>query len=131
MPTTFVTPEPISVTVALGVGDIRIVASDRTDTVVEVRPSNAAKQSDATAAEQTRVDYANGRLSIKAHKSWRQHTFRGGGESIDVEIALPAGSHVRGEAGAAALRCTGRLGECRYKAGVGDVHLDQAGPVQL
>ena len=37
---TFDTPEPISVTVEFGVGDLRIVASDRTDTMVEVRPSD-------------------------------------------------------------------------------------------
>ena len=75
----------------LGVGDLRIVASDRTDTMVEVRPSDAAKKADMTAAEQTRVEYAGGRLLIKAPKSWRQYTFRGGGESVDVQVELPAG----------------------------------------
>ena len=128
---TFDTPEPISVTVELGVGDIRIVASDRTDTVVEVRPSNGAKKSDVTAAEQTRIEYANGMLLIKAPKGWRQYTFRGGDESIDVQIDLPAGSHVRGGAGISAFHCTGRLGECRYKTGIGDIDVDQAGPVEL
>jgi len=128
---TFDTPEPISVTVELGVGDIRIVASDRADTVVEVRPNDPAKKSDVTAAEQTRVEYANGSLLVKAPKRWKQYSFWGGGESIDVQIDLPAGSHVRGEAALAALRCTGRLGECRYKTGVGDIHVDQAGPVIL
>ena len=128
---TFDTPEPISVTVELGVGDLQIVASDRTDTVVEVRPSDAANKADVTAAEQTRVEYASGRLLIKAPKSWRQLTWRGGGESIDVQVELPAGSHLRGETGVAALRCQGRLGECRYKTGIGDIQLDQAGSVQL
>jgi hypothetical protein len=128
---TFDTPQPISVTVELGVGDLRIVASDRTDTMVEVRPSDAAKKADVTAAEQTRVEYAGGRLLIKAPKSWRQYTPRGGGESIDVQIQLPAGSQLRGETGVAALRCQGRLGECRYKTGAGDIQLDQAGAVQL
>ena len=128
---TFDTPEPISVTVELGVGDLRIVASDRTDTMVEVRPSDAAKKADVTSAEQTRVEDAGGRLLIKAPKSWRQFTWRGGGESIDVQVELPAGSHLRGETGVAALRCQGRLGECRYKTGVGDIQLDQAGAVQL
>jgi DUF4097 and DUF4098 domain-containing protein YvlB len=107
------------------------VASDRTDTTVEVRPSDAAKKADVTAAEHTLVEYAGGRLLIKAPKSWRQYTFRGGGESIDVQIELPAGSHLRGETGVAALRCQGRLGECRYKTGAGDLQLDQAGAVQL
>jgi DUF4097 and DUF4098 domain-containing protein YvlB len=128
---TFETREPISVTVQLGVGDIRIVAGDRTDTVVEVRPSDPAKKSDVTAAEQTRVEYSGGKLLIKTPKGWRQYTPWGGGESIDVQVDLPAGSHVRGEAAAATLRCTGRLGECRYETSAGDVHVDQAGPVQL
>jgi hypothetical protein len=128
---TFDTPEPISVTVELGVGDLRIVASDRTDTMVEVRPTDPAKKADVTAAEQTRVEYAGARLLIKAPKSWRQYTFRGGGESVDVQVELPAGSQLRGETGVAALRCRGRLGECRYKTGVGDIQLERAGAVQL
>src|SRR5438874_4776577 len=128
---TFDTPEPISVTVELGVGDIRIVASDRTDTTVEVRPSDDAKKADVAAAQQTRVEYANGRLLIKAPKGWRQYTFRGGGESIAVQIELPAGSQVRGEAGVATLHCAGRLGECRFKTGVGDIQVAETGPVQL
>ena len=75
-------PEPISVTLEVGVGDIRIVASDRTDTIVDVRPSDPAKKSDVTAAELTRVEYAHGRLLVEAPKGWRQWSFRGGGESI-------------------------------------------------
>jgi hypothetical protein len=128
---TFETPEPISVTVELGVGDIQIAASDRPDTVVDVRPSDPAKRGDVSAAEQTLVEFANGRLLVKAPKGWRQWTPWGGGESVDVLIELPAGSHVRGEAGVAALRCSGRIGDCRYRAGAGDIRLDEAGRVEL
>lgn len=128
---TFDTPGPISVTLEIGVGDVRIVASDRSDTVVEVRPSDPAKSGDVDAAEQTRVEFTGGRLLIKAPKNWRRFTPRGGAESIDVELALPSGSHLRGDAGLAALQCSGRLGECRYSTGLGDVHLDETGPVVL
>ena len=128
---TFDTPEPISVTVELGVGDIRIVASDRTDTIVEVHPSDGAKKSDVAAAQQTRVEYANGRLLIKAPKGRRQFSFRGGGESIAVQIDLPAGSHVQGSVGVAALHCTGRLGECHLRTGMGEIHVDQADSLEL
>jgi hypothetical protein len=129
---TFDTPKPISLTVELGVGDLRIVASDRADTVVDVEPSDPAKPSDVTAAEQTRVEYANGVLQIKAPKGWKRYTFRGGGESIDVRIELPTGSQLRGEAALAALRSTGTLGECRYKTGGGDINVDQvAGTAEL
>jgi DUF4097 and DUF4098 domain-containing protein YvlB len=127
----FDTPEPISVTVEVGVGDIRIEASDRTDTIVEVRPTDPAKKGDVTAAEQTRVEYAGGRLQITTPKRWRRYTPMGGGESIDVQIDLPAGSQVRVEASLAAVRCTGFLGECRFKTGLGEIRLDQAGVALL
>jgi Putative adhesin len=126
---TFDTPGPISATVEIGVGDIRITASDRSDTTVEVRPTDAGKKSDVAAAEQTRVEYSAGRLLVKAPR--RRYSLWGGRESVDVQIELPAGSHLQGEAGVAALRCGGALGECRFKIGVGEIQLGQAGPVQL
>lgn len=128
---TFDTPAPISLTVEFGVGDLRVLAADCGDTIVEVRPSDDAKQADVNAAEQTRVELAGGRLLIRAPKGWRQWTPRGGGESIDVEVTLPAGSDVRVEAGVATLRCAGRLGECHLKTGVGEIRLEQAGPVRV
>lgn len=127
----FTTPEPISVTVELGVGDVLIEASDRSDTVVDVRPSDPAQKADVTAAERTRVEYASGRLLVKAPKGLRRWTPWGGGESIDVRIELPAGSQVRGEGGVAGLRCLGPIGECSFKTGMGDVQLDNAGTVEL
>jgi hypothetical protein len=128
---TFDTPSPISITVELGVGDLRVTASDRDDTVVDVRPTNPARKSDVTAAEQTRVEFANGALFVKTPKSWRQWAPWGGGESVDVVIDVPTGSQLRGNAGLAAVRTAGRLGECHYKIGAGDLHVDDAGPVDL
>lgn len=127
----FDTPRPILVTLEIGVGDVRIAASERTDTVVEVRPTHPSKQGDMAAAEQTRVEYADGRLVIKAPKGWRRYISRDGGNSIDVQVELPAGSQVHGEAGVAALHCTGPLGECHYNTGVGDVHVEEARPAHL
>ena len=127
----FDTPEPITVSVELFVGDLRVVAGDRADTVVEVTPSDPAKEGDVTAAEQTRVEYAGGRLLIKAPKNWRRYTPRGGGDSVDVLVELPAGSHLHGETGVVALAAQGRLGDCHYKTGLGDIQLDQAAGARL
>jgi hypothetical protein len=129
--TIFDTPEPINVELELGVANVRIDASDRTDTVVDVQPGDPTKRADVTAAQQTRVEYANGTLLITAPKGWRQWTPWGGHESIDVRIEVPAGSTVRGAAGVASLRATGRLGECAYRAGVGDVVLERAERVEI
>ena len=128
---TFDTPEPITVTVEIGHGDLRIVASERTDTSVDVRPSNSARKGDVTAAQQTRVEYSGGRLTIRAPKGWRHLAPMGGRESIDVEIALPAGSELRGDAAVAAVRSTGRLGECHFKIAAGSIDIPDAGAVQL
>jgi hypothetical protein len=128
---TFDTPEPIAVHLEIGVGEIRIAAAERTDTVVEIRPADPAKKGDVTAAEQTRVHYADGVLHIKAPKGRRYYSFRGGGEAIHVLIDVPVGSIVRGEAGVATLHTTGRLGECRYKSGAGDIRIHEAGAVSL
>lgn len=128
---TFATPKPILVILELGVGDVRIAASDRMDTNVEVRPTDLSRKSDVAAAEQTRVEFSAGRLLIKAPKGWRHYTPRGGGDSIDVQIELPSGSQIHGDAGVAALRTAGPLGECHYTTGVGDLQIDQAGPVHL
>ncbi len=128
---TFETPQPITVTLELVVGDVRIEASERTETEVDVQPTDPNKKADVMAAEQTRVEYANGTLLVKAPKGWRQWTPWGGHESIDVRIELPAGSTVNGTVGVANLRATGRLGECRYHAGVADIALEQAERVDL
>ncbi len=131
---TFETPEPIAVTLELGVGGVRIAATDRVDTRVDVRPSDPSKRSDVIAAEQTRVEYANGRLLVRAPKGWRQWSPLGpwgGHESIEVEIDLPAGSSLSGQAGVGAVRSTGRIGGCRFRTGVGDIRVEGAGPVEL
>jgi hypothetical protein len=128
---TFETLEPISVTIAIVVGDLRIIASDRRDTVVVVSPNDSSKESDVKAAEQTRVEYSDGRLLVKAPRSWKQFTPFGGAESIDVAIELPAGSRVEGEGAVVDVRGEGRLGECRVTTGVGNIRLAETGPLHL
>lgn len=129
--TTFETPAPITVTVELGIGDIQIDAGDRTDTVVDVRPSDPTNKADVAAAERVRVEYEDGKLSVRAAKAWKPYTPRGRRESIDVRIDVPAGSQLQGEGGIVPMRGTGRLGDCRYKTGVGDIRIEQAGSVEL
>ncbi|HLH28892.1 MAG TPA: hypothetical protein VKW77_08235, partial [Acidimicrobiales bacterium] len=124
---TFNTPQPISVTVEVGLGELRIIASDRTDTTVDVRPSDPDKAGDVTAAEQTRIDFSSGHLEVKAPKGLKYYTFWGRSGSVDVTLEVPTGSAVRAESGAGPIRCTGRLGDSRFHSGAGDVHVEEAG----
>jgi hypothetical protein len=126
----FATPEPISVTIELAVGDVQIIASDRTDTVVEVRPSDESDDSDVKAAQKTRVEYADGTLLVRSPKA-RALDFSSKTRSVDVLIELPAGSRVHGDVSVADVRSTGVLGECRLKASVGHFRLDRTGSLRL
>ena len=121
---TFDTPEPISVTLALLVGDARITASDRTNTVVEVSPTDPSDKADRAAAEHTRIDYSRGVLLVRAPKRHRPFAPVG---SINVRIELPAGSRLQGDASMADLHSEGRLGECRFGTATGNIQLDETG----
>jgi hypothetical protein len=126
----FRTPEPISAVIELVAGDVRISAGDRSDTVVEVLPSDGAKRADVSAAEQIRVEYSTGRLLVKATARWRSWSPFGYGGSVDVNVGLPEGSRVTGASSLGTFRCTGALGECRIKT-AGEIYVEQAGTVKL
>ncbi|GAA4445337.1 DUF4097 family beta strand repeat-containing protein [Phytohabitans houttuyneae] len=125
----FDTPEPIAVQIELPVGDAWIAATDRTDTVVQVRPRNASSRSDVSLAEQTTVEFAAGRLLVRSPKSWRRFG-PGPGPSVDILVEVPSGSAVQAESSWATFRCEGRLGECRFKTG-GTVRIDRTGPLEI
>jgi len=128
---TFQTPEPITVSLELGVAEVQLIASDRTETTVEIRPTNRQSKSDIAAAAQVTVDYGDGQLRITTARGWRHWVPRGGRHSVDVIVELPSGSHVHGSVGIASLQTEGRIGDCRYKAGLGKVHIAETSSVSL
>src|SRR5690349_9804070 len=78
----FDTPTPVSTVLDIPAGRIQLIAADRTDTTVEVRPANAAKRRDVKAAEEIEVAYSDGVLRIEAP----QATNRILGQSGSVEV---------------------------------------------
>lgn len=127
----FETPEPISVELELGVtGHVRITATDRTDTHVEVRPSDESDDSDVAIAQQVDVEYASGILRIKGPKV-RPFDFSRRTRSVDVTVELPTDSRVSGEVQLGDIHGTGRLGETRLKTGTGDIRVERTGPLRL
>jgi DUF4097 and DUF4098 domain-containing protein YvlB len=125
----FETLEPISLTLEFGVGNVRIAASDRTDTTVDVRPSDESDESDVQAAQRISVDYANGVLQITGPKA-RGFDFSRKTRSVDVSISLPTGSRVTGDVLMGNLSAAGRLGECRWKTSAGNLRLERTGPLR-
>ena len=123
--TTFPTPQPIDVTIDVAIGSAHFIASDRTDTVVDVRPSNPANASDVKAADGTRVEFADGKLAIHAPKGWKHYTsFRGQSNSIDVRVELPTGSTLYGDSAMGNFVGDGQFGNVRLKTAMGNIQLD-------
>ena len=118
---TFDTPEPIAVRVDAAAGFVRLVATDRADTVVAVRAHDESRPADVRAAEQTRVDYDNGKLTVSAARRGFA-LFRGG--AVDIEIALPSGSRLKASAASADVHAEGELADCGISTASGDVDVD-------
>ena len=127
---TFATPAPISVTVDLVAGDIRVIGSERTDAVVDVRPRTDSNDRDVKAAAQARVDFTDGKLTVKVPKPLQIY-FAGRVGTVDVTIQVPSGSDVRGTTMHGDLRAEGRLGACWLKTYHGDISLHEAASLRL
>jgi DUF4097 and DUF4098 domain-containing protein YvlB len=119
---TFDTPTVISATIDIVAGDIRVVASDRADTVVEVRPRDASHDLDVKTAAQTRVDFADGKLTVKSPKPLMVY-FGPWSTAVDVTVELPAGSDLRATTAQGDLLCRGVLGDCWLRTYDGDIAL--------
>lgn len=126
---TFPTPEPIDLAVNLQVGDIDVIASNRTDAVVTVSPSSPDKAADRRAAEATRVEFDGARLTVVGPKP--KFSLFGPSESVDVTVELPAGSRFTAESAVGSVRTEGRLGATRIKATTGTVELETTGDLWL
>lgn len=127
--TTFPTPDPITATIEV-IGDVRLTAGDRVDTVVTVRPRDPSKASDVRAADETTVECGGGRLLVKSPRSWRHYTPFSGDRAVDVSIELPTGSEVTGDSALGDLSAEGTLGACRLKTAMGDIRLAHTGALR-
>jgi DUF4097 and DUF4098 domain-containing protein YvlB len=124
---TYETPDPIDVAIRMPVGAVEIIASDRTDTVVTVSPTNPAKAVDVRGAEETKVDFDGTRLTITGPRP--RFSLVGPFESIDVKVEVPTGSRLTVENTGGGIRSAGRLGATRIKSG--HVELDSTGDLWI
>ncbi|MFI6758552.1 DUF4097 family beta strand repeat-containing protein [Micromonospora sp. NPDC050417] len=124
----FDTPAPISAVLDIPAGRIQFIAADRTDTAVEVLPADPSKRRDVQAAEQTTVTYADGVLRILTEP--KSQLFGPSG-SLEVTVALPAGSRVEAKAASSELRGVGRLGEVAFDGAYRQIKIDEAESVRL
>ncbi|MFF8729121.1 DUF4097 family beta strand repeat-containing protein [Streptomyces sp. NPDC015171] len=125
----FDTPAPVSAVLDIPAGHIRLIAADRTDTLVEVLPADAGKARDVKAAELITVAYADGVLRIEAPAA--KNRILGTSGSVEVTVQLPAGSRVEAKAALADLRGVGRLGDVVFEGAQAEVKLDETASARL
>jgi hypothetical protein len=121
---TFATPGPIAATVQVAGAQVRVTASDRTDTVVLVEPINPASKSDVRVAGKTKVTFADGRLSVKTTVSGAKNG------SVAITIDLPAGSSLVSYLAHSTVHADGSFGECELHTASSRVQLDRISALQ-
>ncbi|MFE2872201.1 DUF4097 domain-containing protein [Embleya sp. NPDC059259] len=114
----FATSGPITATLITAGARVRVVASDRPDTVVLVEPINRTDKSDVKVADNTKVDFAGGELSI-------QTNVQGGKNgSVAISIELPTGSRLVLKTAWTDVHADGLLGDCELHISSGQIQLD-------
>lgn len=116
---TFTTPNPITATITTAGARVRVVAGERTDTVVRVEPVNSARSKDVKVAAKTKVDFSAGVLEVKTTRSGDQNG------SVAITVELPAGSDLILNTAWTEVQATGVLGDCEVNIGSGEVQLDR------
>jgi hypothetical protein len=119
---------PIDIDIEVGVGFVEVIASDRTDVVVEVSPSKPGRSGDVSLAREAAVSFEAGRLRISVPR--RLNLF-GQNDSVDVRCEVPTGSRAAVKTAYGSVRTRGVLGDCRITAKYGNVSADTVGGLVL
>lgn len=125
----FTAAAPVTAVLDIPAGRIQVIAADRDDTTVEVRPADATRNRDLKAAKEIQVSYADGLLRIDTTEA--KNRLLGHSGSVEVTVQLPAGSRVEAKAAAAEFRAVGRLGDVVLEGGYRSVKLDEAASARL
>ncbi len=120
---TFDTPDGVSLDVRVGGGRVDVRAADSDVTTVEVRG--------APDPDEFKIAFTPG---SPAHLSVEQRTKKvfgwGSARDVVIDVAAPTDIDVHVNAGAADLRCTGKVGSIQYRSGSGDLEFERAAAVK-
>jgi hypothetical protein len=119
---------PIDLEIKAAVGFVEIIASDRTDAVVDVSPSKPGRGGDVSLAREAVVSFDSGRLRITVPR--RLNLF-GRSDSVDIRCEVPTGSRVTIDSAYGSVRARGVLGDCRIVAKYGGVTADTVADLVL
>jgi hypothetical protein len=123
---TFPTPTPIAVTIAAHFAAVQVVASNRSDTVVDVRPTDPDDRAHVEASQATRVELLGDQLRVTAPKPSLMARILNS-PSLDILVGVPTGSALRVDLAAGNVEATGTLGPCAIHTGAGHIRMADTG----
>jgi DUF4097 and DUF4098 domain-containing protein YvlB len=106
--------------VRLGSGEIRLEASDTTETTVRLEPLRDSEAS-SMAIEEARVEQRGEEILVDVRGPRRLLR----GADVLIEIRCPEDSSVRAKSGSADIEGRGRLGSAKVETGSGDVQFSE------
>jgi DUF4097 and DUF4098 domain-containing protein YvlB len=117
---TFQTPGPVRLDIRLGAGEVRLEASQTSETTVRLE---GLRDNDATneAIETARVEQRGDDILVEIRGSRRF----GRGAEILIEVACPEDSSVHARTGSADVEGRGRFGSAEVETGSGDVQFGE------
>ncbi|MEU8241240.1 DUF4097 family beta strand repeat-containing protein [Actinoplanes missouriensis] len=126
---TFDTTAPITAVLDIPAGHIRFVATDRTDTTVEIAPADPGKSRDVKAAQETTIGYDDGVLRIE--NTAARDRILGGAGYVELTVHLPAGSRLAVKAADARFASEGRLADVTVEAAQATVGIAEASSARV
>ncbi|GAA2156178.1 hypothetical protein GCM10009844_44180 [Nocardioides koreensis] len=112
----FETHQPVGLFVEIGKGSVTIVATDTTETSVEVNGRDA---------DSVRVDQSGDQISVVAPK--QRTGFLAGDSRLDVRVTVPTDSDLAVRTGSADITVDGVVAAGQVRSGSGDVQVDTFG----
>jgi hypothetical protein len=114
-------PEPVTLCLRIAGGDAEIVAEDRRNATVEVRPADGSDAS-RDAAARTRVELRDGALLVEVPE-WTGWLFRRG-PRVRVSVHLPQDGDLAVKVASADVRATGRYRTASLASASGDASVE-------
>jgi DUF4097 and DUF4098 domain-containing protein YvlB len=112
----FETLHPVRLYVELGRGSVRVIATDTTESHVEITGRDA---------DDVIVEQSGDQLSVVAPR--QRGGFLGGDSALHVVVTVPTDSDVAVKSGSADVDCRGTFGSGQVKSGSGDVNVERFG----
>ena len=126
--TVFALSEPAEVRIEIQVGRVDLVATDRSDVVVTVSPSNPRRSGDRSAAEEVRVDRAGGAVRIIGPS---RLNLLGPGDSVDVLVEVPVTTTATVDLKYGSVNASGALSAGRMDVSYGNLTVERAARLDL